>query len=129
MSAELGAAIAVILVAAISASVLRTLGASFVPPVICLGVALSLSLFTESLGRSIESLLSLSGFSQISYYLDGAVRVIGVGYLSAVCQEGCEALNEATLGRAAAFVGRIEIVIISLPYFMEIFEMGVGMIS
>ena len=129
MSAELSAAIAVLLVAAISASVLRTLGVSFAPPVICLGVALALSLFTENLGRLTEGVLSLSSFSQISYYLDGAVRIIGVGYLSSICQESCESLGEGALGRAAALVGRIEIVIISLPYFFEIFEMGVGMIS
>jgi hypothetical protein len=129
MSAELGSAIAVLLVTAICASVLRTLGVSFLPPVICLGVALALSLFTDELAGSVESLLSLSAFSDISYYLDGAVRVIGVGYLSSLCKESCDALGEGALARAATLVGRIEIVIISLPFFIEIFEMGVGMLS
>ena len=129
MSAELSRAVAVILVAAISAAVLRTLGSQLVPAVVCLGAVLALSLFTDSLYKSLDGVLSLSALSSASYYLDGAVRVIGVGYISSICKGGCEALGEATLGRAAALVGRIEIIAISFPYFIEIFKMGVDMIS
>lgn len=129
MSAEFGSAIAVILVAALSAAVLRILGASFVPPVVCLGVVLALSLFADNLGRSIDGVLSLSSLSGISRYLEGAVKVIGVGYAASFCREFCDALGEGALGRAATLVGRIEIIIISLPFFFEIFEMGVEMLS
>ena len=129
MSAELGAALGIILVAGVSATVLRTLGASFLPPVVCLGAVLALSLFTDGLAATVEGVLSLTAYSNISYYLEGAIKVVGVGYLASVCRESCEALGEGLLGRTAETVGRIEIVIVSFPYFFEIFEMGVGMLS
>lgn len=129
MSGNVGAALALIMVCAVSVAALRVMGFSGAPAVVCLGAVSALSLFSGELSRAIDSLFSFSAGSEATRYLEGALKIIGVGYSSGICQDSCEALGEPSLGRAAALVGRLETVIIAAPFFFEILGMGMDMLS
>ena len=56
------------------------------------------------------------------------LKIIGIGYFSGICSDICAELGELGLSGAVSLIGRIEIILISLPCAKEIIERGLEMI-
>ena len=61
-------------------------------------------------------------------YIAMILKIIGVGYVSGICSDICTDLGEMGLSGAVAMIGKIEIVLISLPCAKEIIERGLALI-
>ena len=57
-------------------------------------------------------------------YTCAVAKVVGCGYLFGICADMCTELGETAIAKAVIIGGRIEILLISAPYFAEIFKMG-----
>jgi stage III sporulation protein AD len=61
-------------------------------------------------------------------YASMILKIICVGYVSGICSDICTDLGEMGLSGAVATIGKIEIVLISLPCAKEIIERGLELI-
>ena len=117
---------------AISVSVcsllLKGLGSSVTPVVVCIGVVGIISLCTSglvSLGQTVDRLIT----GATGEYARRAVKIIGVGYLSGICADACDTLGQASISRAVLLAGRLEILLLALPCFLEILDLSIGLIG
>ena len=78
------------------------------------------------LGELISVLPGLSGSSK--EYAKAILKIVGVGYAFGICSDVCRELGETSLANAVILFGRIEIIMISLPFVKMILEKGVELI-
>lgn len=52
------------------------------------------------------------------------VKILGVTYLSSICEQTCEALGEAQIAKGVEVWGRVEIIAILMPYFKSLLRLG-----
>ena len=60
---------------------------------------------------------------------DKAVRAVGLGYVFGFTSDICNSLGESTLASLVTAVGRVEIFLLALPYFVKTVELGVELLS
>ena len=61
-------------------------------------------------------------------YAVAMLKMVGVGYAFGICSDMCRELGESTLAGVVSLFGRVEILMISLPYIKRIVEKGVELI-
>ena len=52
------------------------------------------------------------------------LKITGLSYLYSVTSEICSSLGEAGISRAVDTVGRVEMLLVALPYFKKIILLG-----
>lgn len=114
---------------ALCALLLRELGWRGVP-VFCVVAAVSLLSLVLPYFKELSALFS--SFSE-SYGLNEAatavLKVVGIGYLGGVTADVCNDLGTPTVVSAVNVVARLEILLVSLPFFSEMLRMGVELIG
>ena len=60
---------------------------------------------------------------------DKAVRAVGLGYVFGFTSDICKSLGESTLASLVTAVGRVEIFLLALPYFVKTIELGMELLS
>ncbi len=58
-----------------------------------------------------------------------AAKVIGAGYLFGICSDMAAELGESFVSKALVSFGKIEILLIVLPYFNDILNLGISLIK
>lgn len=118
------------LLLAVMAMMLRSFGfrgaavfSLFAVAVILSGVAGEISELVGSMG--LGELFS----AEAAKYTSAIAKVVGCGYLFGICADMCQELGEAGIAKAVIVGGRIEILLISAPYFAEIFKIGQDLIA
>ena len=56
------------------------------------------------------------------------LKLIGLGYLVGIVVDICKEMGEGLVAKAVLIVGRIEIVLIAAPYFLDVIRIGVSLI-
>ena len=115
--------------AAVLTVLLKEIGWRGVPLV---GVVASLGLvgFVLPYFSRLESFYSdiADGFG-LSELVKSVVKVIGVGYLGGICADVCTELGAGGAASAVVTVARLEILILTAPYFVRVVEMGVSLLE
>ena len=62
-------------------------------------------------------------------YTLAILKIVGVGYVFGICSDICTELGEGVLGNAVCMFGRVEIMIISVPFLKTILEKGIELIQ
>ena len=84
----------------------------------------------------LEAISASSGiFSSVMAFCDGeyaeavgvCLKIVGVGYLFGSVSEICRALSEEQIARGVESVGRVEIILLVLPFVKEIIDMGAAL--
>lgn len=89
-------------------------------------VALTLILCGAIGGASdmISSILGIAEGAGIGKLGKVALKVVGLGYVFGLCGDVCEELGERGIASAVTVAGRIEILVLVFPYFLEICALG-----
>ena len=61
-------------------------------------------------------------------YAVAILKMVGVGYAFGICSDACRELGEGSLAGAVCLFGRVQILILSLPFIKRIIERGVELI-
>ena len=61
-------------------------------------------------------------------YAAAMLKMVGVGYAFGICSDVCRELGETSLATVVSLIGRIEILMISIPFVKTILEEGVTLI-
>ena len=80
----------------------------------------------EGVGRVSGLLASLFGVipAECSDVIGACLKVVGAGYLFGATADVCRTLSETEIAKAVEVVGRVEIILIVLPFVKEIIDMG-----
>ena len=86
-----------------------------------------------ALARDIDKLFGeFVGFAEgggIGAIASSAAKIIGSGYLFGICSDMAAELGENFVSKAVVTFGKIEILLIVLPYFMDILNLGISLIK
>ena len=71
--------------------------------------------------RSVLGIAEGSGFGELGKV---ALKVVGLGYVFGLVADVCEELGERGVASAVTVAGRVEILVLVFPYFLEICSLG-----
>lgn len=66
---------------------------------------------------------------QLSELTESVIKVIGVGYLGGISADVCRELGEGAVASAVGAVAKVEILVLTAPYFIKVVEMGVSLLE
>lgn len=95
---------------------------SLFPPLFC-----GLALFVFAITRYREPLTLLGDLAErggLSDALGSILRMLGIGLISAFTADLCRDLGESTLASRVELCGRVEILLLCLPYLSELFSLA-----
>ena len=82
-----------------------------------------------SVSELLESVMKIAEGTGIGDAADKAVRAVGLGYVFGFTSDICNSLGESTLASLVTAVGRVEIFLLALPYFVKTVELGVELLT
>lgn len=115
---------AIALVAAILGLILKELGFSGARLVSVCSLCAVMLFAISRLGEVRGELLGLEGLFGVGNLTKDIMKIVGVGYLFGICADICLDLGEAVLSKGLLTVGRIEIIILTIPTLKEILKMA-----
>ena len=103
---------------------LRNFGWKGAPVFSAVALLLLLSELTSGLGEVSSFIGTLFRGSRVGDVASAALKILGAGYLFGICADVCRELGEGGVAKAIEVVGRVEIIIIVLPFLSEIINLG-----
>lgn len=122
-------ACAVALIAAFVAVIVGELGWRGRGVFSAISAALLLSLAADGLSVLVGEIKALAYFTELSEIGVSALKIIGIGYVFGIGSDVCSNLGEKGIATALELVGRLEILLVALPYFKKIFDLGIRLLE
>ena len=122
-------AIGVALVSAILSALLDGLGFKSRRLFSTLSVIVVMVGLISSVSELLSSVMKIVEGTGVADVADKAVRAVGLGYVFGFTSDICNSLGESTLASLVTAVGRVEIFLLALPYFMKTIELGMELLS
>ena len=94
-----------------------------------LAVILLLSILGGEISTAMSGMLDISQITGITDTAKCAFKIIGIGYVFGIASDIAKELSEPAIANAVTVGGRIEILLIAMPYFVEIVKLGVELIK
>ena len=118
--------IAYVLITLFLGALLKELGFKGSKLVLLLGVVSVLGAVVIYIGKMLSFLPILD--DKAKEYAVAMLKILGIGYAFGICSDICAELGESSLAGAVCLFGRIEIVMLSVPFIKMIIEKGIEMI-
>ena len=122
-------ALACALICAILCSLLSGLGFKSKGLFATLSAIILFSLLGENLAAVVAGILNISEKTGVTEAAKTALRAIGLGYIFGITADICDSLGERVIASAVTLVGRIQIFLVSYPYFEKIVSLGIELIE
>lgn len=106
--------------------ILRELGFRGSRLVMLLGTVSLIFSCVLCIGEVIATLPGIDGIDE--EYAVAMLKIVGVGYAFGICSDVCRDLGQTSLAGAVCLFGRVEILVISLPFIKRIVEKGIELI-
>lgn len=106
--------------------VLKEMGFKGTRLVILLGTVSLLGVFVLYIG---EAFAMLPGLLDGDEYAVAMLKIVGVGYAFGISADVCREVGEGGLSDVVCLIGRMEILLLSLPFIRRIVEKGVELIQ
>lgn len=114
------------LISALLGVLLKELGFAGSRMILLLGTVGAIGFAAVCVGEVMEGIVGLS--SENAEYVRVILKMVGISYVAGVCSDICTDLGQTSLAGAISSVGRVEIMILSLPYVKRIIEEGVKLL-
>ncbi len=121
--------IAVGLIAAFLGAILAEMGCRTKKIFITLSVIIMMLALVSELGVIFGEILSVSEDAGATEVVKCALKIVGLGYVFGISAEVCEELGEKSISTLLVLFGRIEMLLVTLPYVKEMVEMGTRLIQ
>ena len=120
---------AMAVLAAALGGLLKTAGARHAGAV-SLAAGLFLSLFAISRYREpVRAMLEMAEQAGVRAAVAAILKMMAVGCLSTIAADICRDMGEATMGARIELCGRAEIVLLCLPFLLELFSVALEVVS
>ena len=114
------------LISALLGVLLKELGFAGSRMILLLGTVGAIGFAAVCVGEVMEGIIGLS--AENAEYVSVILKMVGISYVAGVCSDICTDLGQTSLSGAISSVGRVEIMILSLPYVKRIIEEGVKLL-
>lgn len=114
------------LISALLGVLLKELGFAGSRMILLLGTVGAIGFAAVCVGEVMEGIVGLS--PENAEYVRVILKMVGISYVAGVCSDICTDLGQTSLSGAISSVGRVEIMILSLPYVKRIIEEGVKLL-
>ena len=94
-----------------------------------LAILLLLGAVKEGAETLIGKITELSASSGLSESFRCALKAVGTGYLFGITSDVCTELGEVGVAKAVNIAGKIEIMLIALPYFEKTLNLGLELLQ
>ena len=122
-------ACALALVGAFCAFILRELGWHSAGITATLCALIVFSLITDGVLAFTKEIERLYVLAELSDYGKCVLKIVGIGYVSGIGSDICRDVGQAGIATALGVVGRIEILLVVLPYFKEILDLAMRLLG
>lgn len=117
------------LVVGVAAFLLREMGWRGAVAFSVFGAVALLSFLSDGLTEILGSVSELGDIGGISEITKEILKVVLASYIFGISADICSELGEKALSAALVSVGRVEILLISMPYFVGIVKSAVGLVG
>lgn len=115
--------------AAAASLILKSGGVKLAPVVSVAGGILLLFFAFQSYRQPIEAMLRMADEAGIHSSLATVLKMLAVGCLTTVSADICREMGEGTLGARVEMCGRVEILLLCLPFLLELFSLALGLVA
>lgn len=116
--------VGVVLTLVFLAFMLRELGFRGGGLISCVGIVGLFMLSVKGIGYFFDGLsVGLPG-AELGAIISSVLKVLGVGYLFGICADICRQIGEGGIASAVLMMGRVEILLLCLPYIRRIIELS-----
>ena len=105
---------------------LKELGFKGSKLVLLLGVVSVIGASVIYAGEMLSLLPGLDGANK--EFAVAMLKIVGIGYAFGICSDICTELGEASLAGAVSLFGKVEIIMLSVPFVKMIVEKGIELI-
>ncbi len=117
------------IVAAVCSFVLSELGFKGKKLFSIISALLLFSLACDGLSKILADTSPFFEGAGLSEAAKTAAKVVGAGYLFGICADILTELSEPILAKGLMVFGKVEILVITLPYLLDIIKMGLELIG
>ncbi|MBQ7387569.1 MAG: hypothetical protein IJW03_05345 [Clostridia bacterium] len=110
------------------AYVLSQLGFRGIRAFVALSIVAIMLTVSASVGDSISEIREIGTFAEMSAVSKPALKIIFVGYVFGFCSDIATELGEGGIANAITLGGRIEMILITLPYIKDIVKLAVELV-
>ena len=119
-SSELYSVIAILLISAAGALLLKNFGFKGAPVFVAVCMVFVISSFSETLSLVKGTFNEILTYADISEYTGAAMKVVGIGYLSGISSDVCREIGEGGVAKCIAVVSKLELITIAAPFISEL---------
>ncbi len=113
---------------AVVAYVLSQLGFRGTRAFVALSLVAILLAVSVSVGESVSEMGRIGELAKMSAVAKPALKIVFLGYLFGICADIATELGESGIANALMIGGRIEMLLVTLPYINDIVELAVDLI-
>lgn len=125
MSLGIGSLLGLALICAAASLILKNFGWRGAPVLVCVCIVGMFSLFSSAFAEIRGGIGEIVKSADIGEYADAVLKIIGIGYLYTIGCDLCTELGEVGIAKAITMGGRLEIILIAVPYFSEMLNAAV----
>ncbi len=116
-------------IVAVSAFLLREFGWRGAGAFSILGLVIFIGLLTDGVSRAVRETSVLASAAGVGSLAKEILKVMGVSYIFGISADVSSELGEKTLSSVLLAVGRVEIILIVMPYFLEVVRYSTELIG
>ena len=83
----------------------------------------------EPISRIISTFVGFADKANIGDTANTAVKAIGIGYVFGFTSDICSSLGESSIASTVQTVGKLEIILLALPYFEKTVALGMELLG
>ena len=117
------------IIAAVCSLLLSELGYRGKKPLAVIGFILILAVGVEGCARLFGAAFDFCQGAGVSAGAKAALKIIGASYLFGIASDIISELGEPLIAKGVSVVGRVEILLIVLPYFVDIMKLGAELLE
>ncbi len=121
--------IALAMLFAVSALLLKAFSWRGAPVFCAIAAIFLLSYIMRDVSSLVSSVISLTSDAGIDRAVSAAIKILGMGYLFGISEDAVRELGEPGIAKTLELAGRIEIMLVILPFFEEILNVGVELLG
>jgi stage III sporulation protein AD len=118
----IGVVLGAALLFAAASLILKNFGWRGAPVFSCLCITGVFSLLSETFSLIKDNVEQIAITADLGEYAEAVLKITGIGYLYTIGSELCSELGEVGLSKAVTAGGKLEIIIIALPFFSRILD-------
>ena len=113
----------------VTAFLLRSFGWKGAPVFVAICIVVLISESADAIFEILKFTQSLGNNTDIEKPISAALKILSCGYLFGICADICRELGEGGIAKAVEVTGRVEIIVLVLPFFKKIIDIGIGLVG